>query len=535
LLDEQTRFSPDSASLNGSESGGGLLSPLVLRLLPDPQLLESTYAGEKKKKNDMNPPIQLKRTTSLLFIVLGLVWLGLLPKAQAVSPPPDGGYPNFTTAEGQNALKNLTTGSGNTGVGWYSLFTATAASFNTGVGAGTLALNTGDNNTATGTAALLLNTTGGNNTANGTAALLYNTDGVNNTAVGSLAMHDNEGGGNNTGIGAGALTSNTTGNANTAIGVGALGGNTDGGGNTATGTLALSANNGALNTATGLAALQNNTTGDNNTAMGAGALNFNTIGSDNTGYGHQALSDNSDSEKNTAIGGQALQTHTTGNVNTAVGFQTLVNLTNGSANTAIGPGAGDTLTTGSSNVYIGNVTGAANESDTIRIGSPIAQSCFIGGIFSAAINVSGVPVYVDVFNQLGTNPSSRRFKKEIRPMDKTSEAILALKPVTFHYKSDRTNTAQFGLIAEEVAEVNPDLVVRDKNGDIYAVRYEQVNAMLLNEFLKEHSKVEKLEALVAQQHKDFEAVLADLKGQIQKVSAQLELDKPSSRTVLNDQ
>jgi hypothetical protein len=138
--------------------------------------------------------------------------------------------------------------------------------------------------------------------------------------------------------------------------------------------------------------------------------------------------------------------------------------------------------------------------------------------------------------RLGTTPpaSSRRYKKEIKPMDKVSEAILAFRPVTFQYKSDTKDTPQFGLIAEEVAKVNPALVLPDKEGKPYTVRYDAVNAMLLNEFLKEHSKVEKLEATVAKQHKDFEAAVADLKGQIQKVSAQLELNKPAQQTALNN-
>src|SRR5262249_22671880 len=145
----------------------------------------------------------------------------------------------------------------------------------------------------------------------------------------------------------------------------------------------------------------------------------------------------------------------------------------------------------------------------------------------------GIPVYIDSAGELGTSPSSRQFKKEIKPMGKASKTILALKPVSFQYKNDSKGTPQFGLVAEEVEKVNPDLVVRDNNREIYAVRYDAVNAMLLNEFLKEHSKVEKLETTVAKQHKDFEAALADLKGQIQKVSAQLELDKPAPQTVLN--
>jgi hypothetical protein len=144
--------------------------------------------------------------------------------------------------------------------------------------------------------------------------------------------------------------------------------------------------------------------------------------------------------------------------------------------------------------------------------------------------------------------SSRRFKEEIKPMERASEALFALKPVTFHYKSDSTNTSQFGLIAEEVAEVNPDLVVRDDNGDIYTVRYDAVNAMLLNEFLKEHRKVQEqagtiaeLKSTVAQQQMDFQATFAEQEKQIeafasglQKVNAQIEATKPDPKVAVNN-
>jgi Chaperone of endosialidase len=151
-------------------------------------------------------------------------------------------------------------------------------------------------------------------------------------------------------------------------------------------------------------------------------------------------------------------------------------------------------------------------------------------------------VVVDSLGQLGTASSSARFKKEIKPMDKASEAILALKPVTFHYKSDKTGTLQFGLIAEEVAKVNPDLAVHDENGEIYTVRYEAVNAMLLNEFLKEHRKVEEQEKTIAQLKENFQCRLAEQQKQIegitaglQKVSAQLEASKPAPQVVNNSQ
>jgi trimeric autotransporter adhesin len=140
-------------------------------------------------------------------------------------------------------------------------------------------------------------------------------------------------------------------------------------------------------------------------------------------------------------------------------------------------------------------------------------------------------VLIDSAGQLGTISSSKRFKEDIKPMDVASESVLALKPVTFHYKTDTTGTPQFGLIAEEVAKVNPDLVVRDKEGKPYTVRYDQVNAMLLNEFLKEHHQVQDLKAIVAEQQEQIKALTAGL----QKVSAQLEVNKPSPQTILNNQ
>ena len=218
---------------------------------------------------------------------------------------------------------------------------------------------------------------------------------------------------------------------------------------------------------------------------------------------------------NTAIGAQAVSSNTTGGFNIALGFN-----------------AGVNLTTGDSNIDIGS-TGIAGESSTIRIGNANQTRAFIAGIRGVTTVNAAIPVVIDTVGQLGTMSSSRRFKKEIKPMEKASDAILALKPVTFHYKSDNTNTPQFGLIAEEVAAVSPDLVVRDESGEIYTVRYDAVNAMLLNEFLKEHRKVEELT-------KDFQATVAQLTArldeqaaQIQKVNAQPEAGKPSPQVVNN--
>jgi hypothetical protein len=387
------------------------------------------------------------------FAVFTFAWLALSPTTQGVVPPPDGGYPGFTTAEGTKALFSLTTGSANTAVGWFSLWSNTDGSYNTAVGAGTLLFNVGDQSKFLGV----------DNTAVGAAALLFNTTGTDNTATGVVALLNNNGS-NNTATGAFALYSNTTGN---------------------------------LNTANGLGALRESTTGNGNTAVGGSALILNTTGGSNT-----------------AIGTGALSSNTTGN-----------------GNIAVGSFAGHDLTTGNQNIVIGNANAVAGESNTMRIGSDLLQTrAFISGIRGVATgNNDAVAVLIDSDGQLGTVSSSRQYKKEIQPMEEASEAILALKPVTFHYKSDNTNRPEFGLIAEQVAEVNPDLVVRDKNGEIYTVRYDAVNAMLLNEFLKEHRKNE-------EQQKQINVLTAQLKeqaSQIQKVSAQLAASQPAPQVVNN--
>jgi hypothetical protein len=379
----------------------------------------------------------------------------------------------------------------------------------------------------------------GGNTAEGQDALLSLTSGLYNTAAGLYSLRALTGGSFNTAIGAGALLLNTA-NENTAIGAGALLSNTTGASNTATGESALFFNTtGARNTATGANALVNNIDGDANTAIGDSVLASNTTGNFNTANGASALLNNTIGGRNTAIGRSALSLNTTGNFNTANGYQALFNNTTGNFNIALGSSAGASLTTGDSNIDIGNV-GFPGESATIRIGGPQTKT-FIAGIRGVTV-VSGVPVVIDAAGQLGTIASSKRFKKEIQPMEKASEAILALKPVTFHYKSDATDTPQFGLIAEEVAAVNPDLVVRDKKGEIYTVRYDAVNAMLLNEFLKAHRKAQQQEATITQLKKDFGATIAQLTArldeqatQIQKVRVQMEASKAAPQTVANSQ
>jgi len=257
-------------------------------------------------------------------------------------------------------------------------------------------------------------------------------------------------------------------------------------------------------------------------------------GSLNTATGWQALFSNVIGNDNTSIGAAALFHNTFGDDNTAIGVAALFHNTFGSSNIAIGRSAGINLTTGDNNIDIGN-EGVSGEENTIRIGGPLGVGgaqprTFITGISGTA--VAGAAVVVNSSGQLGVAASSVRFKQQIKPMDKTSEAILALKPVTFRYKHDLDpkGIPQFGLVAEDVEKVNPDLVVHDGEGEVYTVRYEAVNAMLLNEFLKEHRTVQ-------EQQKEIDALRVELKGQralIQKVSDKMELDKPAPQTVLND-
>jgi len=475
----------------------------------------------------------------LLIVLVFLCPLAFVPTMQAVAPAPDGGYPGGNTAEGQSALLSLTTGGFNTAVGFFSLRSNTTGEFNTATGAGALLFNNGDatageasENTAIGVAALLSNTTGFRNTANGAFALFSNTTGIGNTANGRQALLSNTTGGLNTATGYEALVSNTTGGLNTATGLSALGSNTAGN----------------HNTATGVYALDGHSTGNGNTANGYQALTDNDTGSGNTASGFWALFSNSTGDGNTATGDRALTSNTTGAGNTAIGNQALYHNTTGSYNVALN--GGYNLTTGHFNLHIAN-DGVADESNTTRIGI-LQNRCFISGIRDVTTGIpDAISVMIDSAGQLGTVSSSRRFKDEIKPMDQTSEAILHLKPVTFHYKSDHTARSQFGLIAEEVAAVNPDLVVRDNKGEIYTVRYDQVNAMLLNEFLKEHKRVEEQDGKLESQARRIQeqeitvshlasdvATLArtvkEQAAQIQKVSDKLFRNWPVLQTVVEN-
>jgi len=347
---------------------------------------------------------------AVVLIPFLLACFALSPRAQAVTPAPDGGYPNGNTAEGDGALFNLTTGLANT---------------------------------ATGSAALRNNTTGDLNTANG-ADTLCNMMMQGNTPYGCHALESN--------------------------------------------------------------------TGLHNTAIGCGALKDNTMGHSNTAIGFRALVDNAIGNHNTAIGYSALACNT------------------GSDNIALGRLAGTYHMAGNNNIYIGNAGRMEPEEGKIRIGTfGLHTETHIAGIRSAA--VSGSPVVIGMDGRLGVTMSSAKFKEAIKPMDKASEAILALKPVTFCYKEelDPDKIPQFGLVAEEVEKVNPDLVVRGEDGKVMTVRYEAVNAMLLNEFLKEHRQVQELKGTVAQQQKQIEALTAT----VQKVSDQIALSKTEPKLVAN--
>jgi hypothetical protein len=268
--------------------------------------------------------------------------------------------------------------------------------------------------------------------------------------------------------------------------------------------------------------------GTGNVATGAGALFNNIDGGGNTATGANfTLYSNTHGNGNTATGDFTLASNIDGNFNTADGWAALSNNVSGSANTALGWNAGQGVTMASNVICIGKDV----------LGANVDNSCYIGNIYGQSIDPgTAAAVGVDSTGKLGTTVSSRRFKHDIKPMDTASEAILALKPVTFLYKGDAKDTPCFGLIAEEVAEVSPDLVVRDKEGKPYTVRYDQVNAMLLNEFLKEHRKNQEQEATiallkstVAQQQKQVEALTAGL----QEVKAQVELSKPAPQVVNN--
>ena len=405
----------------------------------------------------------MKNRNVIFRIILSVVaCFAALRHAQAVSPAPDGCYPGFTTAEGCNALNALTTGLGNTGVGWHSLFLDTTGGYNTAVGAGALSLNNEEGNTAVGAATLLLNTTG-----------------RLNTAVGTDALFSNDTGGRNSAFGFNALASNLTSGNNCAFGYRTL---------------------------------------ENNDSSGAGMA----VG--NNAFGESALFANVDGNGNNAVGGHALVQNVDGFGNSAFGDASLQNNVSGNLNTAIGDAAG-ALVDGSGNVSIGaNVLAASGENNITRIRN-IGSNPIVGGI-----NVVIAATGSNGDQPLGYASSSRRYKEDIKPMDKSSESLFGLKPVSFRAKGVLNDVRHYGLIAEDVSAVNPDLVLYNPEGKPETLRFDSINAMLLNEFLKEHHKVENLEATVA----SLVATVKEQAAQIQKVSAQVEVNSAGPKTVLNN-
>jgi hypothetical protein len=390
----------------------------------------------------------------------------------------------------------------------------------------------------------------------GIEALKNNVTGVDNTATGFRALMNNTSV-DNTANGFGALQNNTVGSANTATGSQALLSNTEGSSNTATGGLAtplamltphtvrrrsllippaqetrargpqhLQATRPA--SVILLMVLQSNTSGNGNTATGVAALSSNTVGVENTAIGFNALAANIDGANNTAVGSGAL-VNSNSDFNTALGLDALSNNTTGGSNIALGRLAGTGVATANNVICIGALVDGAD----------VSNSCYIGSIHGQTVDSgTGLSVFVDSAGKLGTTLSSRRFKRDIQPMDKSSEVVLALKPVTFYYKTDANGTPQFGLLAEDVADVDPELVVRDRDGELLSGRYDQVNAMLLNEFIKEHRKVEEQQATIAQLKQDFQFEFAEQEKEIEaltkgleRASAQLEADRSLPQVV----
>jgi Chaperone of endosialidase len=335
------------------------------------------------------------------------------------------------------------------------------ATLGANVFAGTQIINTGNLNLDTSTA------TTGNITKNG--ARFLHDFGTDNVFLGRLAGNTTMTGGENTASGQAALSENTTGDSNTATGAGSL---------------------------------KRNLAGDSNTAVGADALASNTNGFSNTAIGSAALRENTTGVFNTAIGESALMSNTNATANTAVGAHALENVTTGVSNTAVGRLAGGNLTTGSGNIYLGgSLLGVAGESSTLRIGASMDRA-FIDGIHGVTTGVNNaIPVLVDSLGQLGTVNSSRRFKEDIHDMTDASSRLLRLRPVTFRYKqayADGSKPQQYGLVAEEVAEVFPELAVRDADGQVETVHYETLNVLLLNELQKQQRRIEALEQRINQ-------------------------------------
>jgi hypothetical protein len=428
---------------------------------------------------------------------------------------------SWNTAMGSWALENVTPNSclycgiENTAAGAFAMQSDTSGGGNTAVGFLAMQGNiVGHNNTAVGDSALLGNTTGYYNTAVGSGALLRSTTASNNTGIGLDTLIYNTTGANNTALGANALFSNTTAGENTATGYNALYFNTTGYENTASGAQVLYSNTtGYQNTVTGYQALYSNTVGNHNSASGFEALYSNTNGNSNTADGDNALYSNTTGYHNTASGSEALFSNTTGITNVALGLEALYSNTTGSNNIAVGTNAGYNLTYGNNNIDIGN-EGLATESGTIRIGTAGTQTkTYIAGIEST--QVTGSAVYVTASGQLGVLASSERFKTDITSMGASSEKLERLRPVSFHLKSDPDGAVQYGLIAEEVNRVYPELVIRDAAGTIQGVRYDELAPLLLNEAQKQ----QRINAAQAAEIRDLKKLVLEMQAGLTRLHA----------------
>ncbi len=364
--------------------------------------------------------------------------------------------------------------------------------------------NSGVYDTAAGFNAAFNNTTGNDNTAFGYQTLYSNGSGGGNTGVGSHALYHSIASGN-TALGGYALYTSTSGLDNTALGYAALYTSHNGEDNTAVGFQALYTNGGAgtdgnYNTALGALALFGNESGNNNVAAGYDALGTNTIGTGNAAVGYEAMHVNKSGADNSAVGTKALFALTSGGHNVALGFE-----------------AGLNLKTGSNDIDIGSPGGTSSESGAIRIGTlGTHTTAYLQGVYG--VGTSATPVFVDSSGQLTAPLSSERFKTDVVTMGEATQKLGELRPVTFHYKTDANGTTQYGLVAEEVAQVYPELVIRGPEGRVDGVRYDQLAPMLLNEVQKERQRRGVLEIHLAAQEVTIRAQAQALQGQM----AQLE-------------
>ena len=484
------------------------------------------------------------------FIALCLVLLFPIT-AQATCIATDSGAP-YNTITGCNAMQDKTTAEDNTATGFKAMQHTTTGSWNTAMGTLALQYNTtGSRNTGVGPEALLNNTTGNNSTAIGFLALSNSKTASDNTAIGTQTLYTNTTGHDNTASGVQALFSNTTGYFNTATGVEAMYGNVTGYYNTAvgygalkskTGPTATYAKGGTSNTALGYETLAANITGWQNTAVGESVLTSNTIGAHNTGIGEDSLYGNLSGNHNTAWGESTLYNNvsgndnvaggyyalntTTGSGNAAIGHQASMNLVTGDYNTAIGYQSGYGLTSGSHNIYVASA-GASTESYIIRMGTQGKHlGAYIAGI-SGVTATGGAAVYINSSGQLGTLPSSQRFKKDIKSLETISEKILNLRPVTFRYKqADEKGSfpTQFGLIAEEVAKILPELVMFDEDGKPLSVFYHLLTPLLLAELQRGHVETQSQQTalnLLREQNVTFKAELLAVRQQMTIQAAQI--------------